>query len=317
MQLTDSSESCICFFMDNVYQPPQANLQPDDDSGAGTFSISRAFSLATSTFGKKFGLALGILLLMVIISFVTVFAVTLLGVIFRLTEIVLGLWIILTIMVFPVFFASYTVIGYRLIRREASVGDLFLGFRSYGSTLVTAISLFILYYIITIPFSIPQMLYLFEGFPTENVIENMPSYMAGLKAKQEHIYDAENIWRVILGYIGYLFAFYFWGRVQMVLPLVILRESGIGQAFKSSWQLTGPHHLKLALYLFLVAIVMIIGFAILAFGIALSALTGSLAIILIPACVFLLLLVFAYGLILYGAATYQLFGDDTQQPAPQ
>lgn len=103
----------------------------------------------------------------------------------------------------------------------------------------------------------------------------------------------------------------------MVLPLVILRESGIGQAFKSSWQLTGPHHLKLTLYLFLITIVMIIGFAILAFGIALSALTGSLAIILILACIFLLLLVLAYGIILHGAATYQLFGDDTEQPAPQ
>lgn len=271
--------------MDNVYQPPQTNLQPDREPSSrfGHFDFGRTFQLAGSAYGQQVGLGVGATLLLPLIAFAM--AITIIGIPFGL----------------PVLAAGMPVFGYMMIRREASIGDLFSGFRSYGWVLLAFFLVTVASYIIMLPFSLPQILYLYGDFPfgaigSDSLGEQMQVWAEALKEKQANPFNPDYLWRVLVSYGAYPITMYIGARLQLLYPLIIIRKMTAIDAIKTSWAVTAPYQWWLMLLYFVAAIIAGAGVLLCFVGLLFS----------IP-----------FSLALQGAATYQLFGDDTQQPAPQ
>jgi hypothetical protein len=271
--------------MDNVYQPPQANLQPDREpsSGFGHFDFGRTFQLAGSAYGQQVGLGVGATLLLPFISLAM--AITIIGIPFGL----------------PVLLAGIPVFGYMMIRREASIGDLFSGFRSYGWVLLAFFLVTVASYIIMLPFSLPQMLYLYGDFPfgaigSDSFGEQMQVWAEVLKEKQANPFDPDYLWRVLISYAAYPITMYIGARLILIYPLIIIRKMTAIDAIKTSWAVTAPYQWWLVLLQFVSGIIAVSGMFL---------------------CFIGLLFSMPFSMSLHGAAIYQLFGEDKEGPAPQ
>lgn len=276
MQLTDSTDSDICFFMDNVYQPPQANLQPDREptSGFGRFEFGQAFSLAGSVYGSQLGLAIGSMVLYFLLSIALYFTI-------------IGYFLAL-----PHLYAAFYIMAYRMIRKEATISDLFAGFRSYGRVLLAAIILGLISMAIYLPFSWPYLNYMYGDYPFSSFGDPEQAEQIGEWAKtmtaRSSAGTGELFSYIGLMYLSFPFFIFLYARLLLVFPLIVLRGHTAIEAFKLSWKNTGPDQWWLMLFLFVGGVIAMAG----------ALLCGVGAIFSIP-----------YSMMLTGAAIYQLLGE--------
>lgn len=264
--------------MDNVYQPPQANLHQNPGTGGpGSFHFGRTFELAVSAYKEQVGFGVGILLLYLLV--LVGFVMTCFGIFLAIPHLV----------------AALPVIGYLMIRREATAGSLFIGFKSYGWVLLAFILLALLNYAVSLPFSFPQMTYYYGDFPfdaigTSDFSSRVAEWSKALSARQAGAFSSGGgLWRVLLSFGSYPVLGYVGARLQLVYPLIILRKMSSIEAIKSSWALTAEHQWMLLLTYVVIAIIAIAGVVLCGFGLLFS----------LP-----------FGLALQGAVAYQLLGDD-------
>lgn len=264
--------------MDNVYQPPKSNLQHSFhiSEGFGQFDFSRAFELAQQAFSKQIGIGVGAVVVLVMV--VVAMAVTLIGIPFGL----------------PVLFAGMSIFGYRMIRQEASVGDLFSGFSRYFSVLVAVFLLTIATQLIILPLNWGQYSMLLANFPIDSIGnddfgQRVDEWAGQIVVQQQ---SAKNGWLSWLPYFSYFVTLYIGGRFILLYPLIIIRKMGIIESFKTSWQITAQYQWWLMLLQFVSGTITGAGVLFCCVGVLFS----------IP-----------FGLALSGAAIYQLFGEDQTQ----
>lgn len=262
--------------MDNVYQPPKSNLQQNFyiSEGFGQFDFSRAFELAQQAFSKQVGVGVGAVV--VLVMMVVAMALTLLGIPFGL----------------PVLFAGMSIFGYRMIRQEATVRDLFSGFSRYFSVLVAVFLLTIATQLIILPLNLGSYSVWFIDFPfdalnNENFAERLGEWSGQLTVKTQNI----NGWLSWLPYLSYLVSLYLGGRFILLYPLIIIRKMGIIESFKTSWRITAQYQWWLMLLQFVS-----------------GAITGAGVLFCCAGVLFSI----PFGLALSGAAIYQLFGEDQE-----
>ncbi|MBW7857404.1 MAG: glycerophosphoryl diester phosphodiesterase membrane domain-containing protein [Leptonema sp. (in: Bacteria)] len=263
--------------MDNVYQPPKSNLQPSFhiSEGFGQFDFSRAFELAQQAFSKQVGVGVGFVVVLFMV--VVVMALTLLGIPFGL----------------PILFASMSIFGYRMIRQEASVGDLFSGFNRYFSVLMAVIILTIATQLIILPLNWGQYSMLLMNFPIDSIgnddFGSRVDEWAGQIVIQKRSANYE--WFSLLSYFTYPVSLYLGGRFILLYPLIIIRKMGIVESFKTSWKITAQYQWWLMLLQFVS-----------------GAITGAGVLF----CCVGVLFSIPFGLAISGAAVYQLFGEDQE-----
>ncbi len=298
--------------MDNVYQPPAASTSVATSVETTAFTIGRAIGLVGTALRQKFGLA---------------FAMTILtGFLLSVPPLLLSLFIMFIVGATPavaIFFlvmvgwspailAPYTVIGYRMITGELSIGDLFLGVRTYASTIPAAISLILGYILINAPFNIPYLVHQFE---------TMSRIKAQGAAASEAVIQAggtELLGLYLLALAGNLPAAYYWARMQLVLPLTLLRKQTVGQAFKASWRITRPDHWKLALYILMWQTAGFLVYLAGASGINVLLQGSGLPPLLLQLPLMILMLLFAiYFTVCVGSSIYQLLEDSSEGMAEE
>ena len=120
---------------DNPYEPPQAPITDERAlalEGTGTFDVMQCFSEAWSDTWANFPLWLGVWIVAVLIYAVS-------------AVLVVGL-----ILVWPVLTFGLVLFYLNMSDQRAEFEDLFAGFRSYGSALVSGLLLFVVMYVISL-----------------------------------------------------------------------------------------------------------------------------------------------------------------------
>lgn len=263
--------------MDNVYQPPKSDLKPNSgiSEGFGQFDFSRAFELAQQAFSKQVGVGVSAVVVLVLVSIVMAF--TIIG-------IPLGL---------PVLFASMSIFGYRMVRQEANVSDLFSGFSRYFSVLVAVFLLTIVTQLLILPLNWGQYSMLLTDFPIGSIGNDDFGRRVGEWGGQIAIRQQNSNYGILslLSYLAYPISLYIGGRFILLYPLIIIRKMGVIDAVKTSWQITAQYQWWLMLLQFVSSVV-----------------TGGGVLL----CCIGLLFSVPFGLALSGAAIYQLFGEDQE-----
>lgn len=270
--------------MDNVYQAPKTGAGPEDirPGEFGSFDLGRAFQLAFSAYRDQVGLGVGIILLSAVV--IVGFTLTCVGILFAVPQVV----------------AALPVVGYLMIRRGATSGDVFLGFRSYGSVLLAFILLGVVNYALTLPFSLPQMMHYYGDFPFAELGRPDSTSIIGewvqrLASKNRDPFSGAALGRMLVGYLSYPIMFYLAGRFHLVYPLIMIRRMSAIEALKTSWAITGPYQWWLLLLHFIAGILSMSGVVLCGVGV---------------------LFTLPLGLVLQGAATFQLFGEDQARQRP-
>jgi membrane-anchored glycerophosphoryl diester phosphodiesterase (GDPDase) len=181
-----------------------------------------------------------------------------------------------------------------MIRRQASTGDLFIGFRQYWAILLAFLIILVISYSLSLPFAIPQYVYLFGDFPLDRIAtssweELFKEWFESYSKKAADPFSTERLGTSLIGYLYYPIAMYLNGRFLLIYPLIVIRKVPAIEAIKTSWSVTAPYHWWLLL---------------------LNGLGGIVAPMGILACCVGILFTFPFSLLLQGSAIFQLFGED-------
>ena len=154
--------------------------------------------------------------------------------------------------------AGIPVFGYMMIRREASIGDLFFGLsqlRNGPSGVLSCDSR----YIIMLPFSLPQVLYLYGDFPSGAIgsdsFKRADTGLEVLKEKQANPFNPDYLWRVLIPYAAYPITMYMGARMILIYPLIIVRKMTVIDAIKASPAVTAPYQWRPVLLPFVSGII--------------------------------------------------------------
>ena len=253
---------------DNPYSPPAADVQPDGGvrlEGTGTFGIGEAFSDAWSNTWRSFPQWVGVLLAA--------------GVAFVLS----GVTVIGIFLVWPVLTFGLTAYILAMHDGAGELGDLWSGFKNYGSTLAAGLGLGALMMVIAYVGQVPLLI--------ATVTENATLMLVGQ--------GVNLIWSFLI--LRFYFAYFVW----------VDEGSGPIAALGDSWRLTGPVYWKLLglMILFSVLVSVPVLAAILLFIPALAADSGGPIVAGLAALVGLLVMpISVMGYLLFASAYRQIVG---------